>query len=247
MHYGCNICGRGNFTAPEDMERDTPDCPGCGSTLRTRAVIGLLSKALFGDVRAIARFPVRRDIRGVGLSDSKGYARRLAKRLGYTNTFYHRKPFLDITAIPEERAGSCDFLISSDVFEHVPRPVSAAFVGARRLLKPGGVLVMTVPYALEFEHTREHFPELHDWALARSRDGWLLRNRREDGIEEVFDDLVFHGGAGSTLEMRLFSRASLLRELEEAGFREIRVAGEAMPEIGVVWPCDWSLPVVAIA
>jgi SAM-dependent methyltransferase len=247
MRYRCNICGGENFTAPKDMGRETPDCRGCGSTLRMRAVIGLLSKSLFGDFRAIAEFPKRRDIRGVGLSDWDEYARRLAERLDYTNTFYHQEPLLDITAIPDERAGTCDFLISTDVFEHVLRPVSAAFAGARRLLKPGGVLVLTVPYALEVEHTTEHFPELNDWVLEQSEEAWVLRNRREDGTEEVFDNLVFHGGPGSTLEMRMFSRASLQRELEDAGFRDVRFVDEAMPEIGVVWPYTWSLPVLAVA
>ena len=247
MHYRCNICASWNFTAPEAMGRETPDCLGCGSTLRMRAVIGLLSKSLFGDFRAIAEFPTRRDIRGVGLSDWDEYARRLAERLDYTNTFYHQEPLLDITAIPDGRAGSCDFLISTDVFEHVLRPVSAAFAGARRLLKPGGVLVLTVPYALEVDHTQEHFPELNDWVLEQSDAVWRLRNRREDGTEEVFEDLVFHGGPGSTLEMRRFSQASLLRELEDAGFRDIRIVDADMPEIGVVWPYQWSLPMLAVA
>lgn len=247
MEYSCNICGARNDCAPAALGRETPDCRGCGSTLRMRSVIGLLSRALFGEALEISSFPERRDLRGVGLSDWEEYARRLAERLDYTNTFYHQEPHLDITDISDARAGSCDFIISTDVFEHVLPPVSAAFSGARRLLKPGGVLVLTVPYALETESTIEHFPALHDWRLEPAGDDWLLRNRRPDGSEEVFDRLVFHGGPGSTLEMRLFSRSSLLGELEAAGFTDVRIADEDMPEIGVVWPCNWSLPVVARA
>jgi SAM-dependent methyltransferase len=248
MEYQCNICGSANRCEPADLGRETPDCRGCGSTLRMRAVVGLLSQALFGDFRAIGDFPERRDLRGVGLSDWDEYARRLADRLDYTNTYYHQEPRLDITAIPDDRAGSCDFLISTDVFEHVLPPVSAAFSGAKRLLKPGGALILTVPYSLEGEDTVEHFPGLHDWSLSQEADGaWRLDNRRDDGGEDTFRNLVFHGGPGSTLEMRVFSRRSLLRELEQAGFREVRIVDDAMPEIGVVWPCTWSLPVIARA
>jgi SAM-dependent methyltransferase len=212
-----------------------------------RAVVGLLSRELFGRALAIDDFPRRKDIRGIGLSDWEEYARRLAARMDYTNTYYHREPRLDIAEVPEPLAGRYDFLIASDVFEHVAPPVSRAFQGARRLLKPGGLLILTVPYAIEVSHTREHFPSLHQWSLRQEADGWVLENRRRDGTEERFTDLVFHGGAGTTLEMRLFSEASLLAELREAGFDDVRVATDPMPGIGVTWPVSWSLPVVARA
>ena len=39
---------------------------------------------------------------------------------------------VDITQVPVAMAGGCDFVISTDVFEHVCPPVSRAFDGARR-------------------------------------------------------------------------------------------------------------------
>jgi hypothetical protein len=42
---------------------------------------------LFGQNLTLANFPVRKDIRGVGLSDWLGYAIPLAKKFDYTNTF----------------------------------------------------------------------------------------------------------------------------------------------------------------
>jgi SAM-dependent methyltransferase len=245
--FRCNVCGVPNTCARTAIQREVPSCAGCGSTLRVRAVVGLLSRELFGRALAIDDFPRRKDIRGIGLSDWEEYARRLAARLDYTNTYYHREPRLDIAEVPESLAGRYDFLIASDVFEHVAPPVSRAFQGARRLLKPGGLLILTVPYAIEVSHTREHFPTLHQWSLRQEADGWVLENRRPDGTEERFTDLVFHGGAGTTLEMRLFSEASLLAELREAGFDDVRVAADPMPGIGVTWPVSWSLPVVARA
>lgn len=246
MDYRCNICGTTNALEPARLGRETPDCTGCGSTLRMRAVIGLLTSSLLGTRAPLADLPERKDLRGVGLSDWDEYARRLADRFSYTNTYYHQEPRLDITAIDDADAGTCDFVISTDVFEHVLSPVSRAFDGAQRLLKPGGVFVLTVPYSLDAE-TVEHFGELHDWSLEQVDGQWRLRNRRPDGAEESYGDLIFHGGPGSTLEMRVFCRDDVLAQLERAGFRDIRIADEAMADIGVVWPVSWSLPIVARA
>lgn len=248
VRFRCNICGRDNTCPRDRLERETPSCDGCGSTLRVRSIIGLLTRELFGELRPLVELPMRKDIRGIGLSDQGEYATRLARVVDYTNTYYHQEPRLDITQVGDDLAGTCDFVLSSEVFEHVLAPVSRAFDGARRLLKPGGLLVVTVPYALEFAHTREHFPDLYKWCLEGDKfTGFRLRNQRRDGVEEVFEDLVFHGGPGSTLEMRLFSRESLLAELRAAGFTDVRIADEDLPEIGVHWPCHWSLPVVARA
>ena len=248
LTFRCNVCGQTNTCPRSLIDREVPSCGHCGSTLRMRAVIGLLARELFGQAWPIPEFPIRKDIRGVGLSDWEEYAKRLAGCLDYTNTYYHQEPRLDITDVADTIAGSCDFVISSDVFEHVAPPVSRAFRGARRLLKPRGLLVLTVPYVTETSQTREHFPTLYQWSLRRQPDGdYVLENRRRDGTEERFMDLVFHGGPGTTLEMRLFSRDSLVAELTDAGFHEIRVAADPMPDIGVIWPVSWSLPIVARA
>ena len=223
-------------------------CARCGSTVRMRSIVHLVSMAVFGRSIALPEFPRRKDVRGVGLSDWDEYARRLAERLDYTNTYYHQAPRLDITRPEPHLDASCDFIISTDVFEHVEPPVSRAFEGARRMLKPGGTLVLTVPYAIETDQTLEHYPDLHEWSLVQREDGgYTVRNRRRDGQVEEFHSPVFHGGPGTTLEMRLFSRDSLLRDLRAAGFREVRVADEDVPEFGIVWPVPWSLPVVARA
>jgi SAM-dependent methyltransferase len=116
----------------------------------------------------------------------------------------------------------------------------------RRLLKPGGVFVFTVPFSLEPD-TVEHFPLLHDFRVFETGDGWRLENRTRDGRVELHDRLVFHGGPGSTLEMRRFSRAALEREFERAGFARMRFAADPFPAHGIAWTEPWSVPIVARA
>jgi SAM-dependent methyltransferase len=242
--YRCNICGQFCNSKVTDLGRETPSCPGCGSTVRMRAIIHLLSLELFGQSLVLPDFPVRPEIRGIGLSDWERYANPLAHKLNYTNTYYHQEPKLDITKIDPLLAGTLNFLISTEVFEHVPPPVSLVFENAYRLLKPGGMLIFTVPYTKEGQ-TLEHFPELHNYEVVEQNGQYCLKNITVDGRQQIFEKLVFHGGAGSTLEMRVFAKASLQEEFSRAGFHELKIHPEPAFEYGIYWSHDWSLPMTA--
>ena len=242
--FQCNICAARNKLPMADMQRETGSCKGCGSSVRCRGVIHALSTTLFDHSLSIPHFPVRPDIVGCGLSDWEGYAKPLARKFSYTNTFYHAEPFLDITDILPSRSGTVDFLISSDVFEHVRPPVKKAFENSRRLLKPNGALILTVPYGLQ-PKTIEHFPNFYDFTIVGEGEGRQALNITAGGVHESFSDLVFHGGAGNTLEMRVFSQDDLLSDLQEAGFSRVTIRSDPCFEHGVFWRDPWSLPIVA--
>lgn len=180
------------------------------------------------------------------MSDSDKYAKPLASKLTYLNTFYHQHPKLDIQSPPSEYTQRFDFVISSDVFEHVAPPVDRAFRNLHNLLVPGGTLVFTVPFATEGE-TVEHFPDLYDYRIEKQGDMFVLTNRTRDGRVQTFPDLVFHGGPGTTLEMRLFSEADIRRHLEDAGFSDIQVHREPEFRFGIYWGAPWSVPITARA
>jgi SAM-dependent methyltransferase len=244
--FRCNICGAACSVPLTDVRREEISC-ACGSTVRFRAVVSTVSCGLFGRSITLAEFPVNHDIVGLGMSDWDGYARLLSDHLGYTNTFYHQQPMLDVTAeLPGELVGAHDFVTSSDVLEHIAPPFVAGLRNCRKLLKPGGFLVLTVPFVLD-GHTVEHYPDLHDYTITTVGDTPVLVNRTAGGTLEVFGDLVFHGGDGSTLEMRLCALPDLLRDLDEAGFTEVTVMDENVPEHGIAWNAPWSLPILARA
>lgn len=242
--FTCNVCAE-QVSAPRDIvTREKASCPHCQSSVRTRSIPYLLSLALYDRAMPTCEFPVDRKISGLGLSDSLAYSKRLEDKFNYQNTYYHQEPFLDITSPPLLLRGMCDFLISSEVFEHVHPPVEAAFNGAFFLLKPGGTLVLTVPFRLSNE-TTEHFPELHEFEIVGEGATRTLINRTHDGRVQEFTDLKFHGGIGNTLEMRLFCRADLIGQLERAGFTDIFVMEKSAPEWGILYPQPWSTPILA--
>ena len=244
--FACNLCGHRNRVPPGALGRDTRSCARCGSTVRFRAIAWLLVRELLQREAALTEIAPHRGIRGLGLSDAAPYADALAGVFDYENTYYHRPPRLDISRVPDKRLGRYAFVVASDVFEHVAPPIEIAFANLRALLAPGGVLIFTAPFTMATQ-TVEHFPELHDWHIKGRNGRRRIYNTTRDGRKQVFGDLVFHGGRGTTLEMRVFSRDDLLRHLADAGFARARIADEACAAFGIVWPDPWSVPIVGYA
>ena len=278
VRFECNVCGRRNRVERSRLGREAPTCMGCRSTVRLRSVVHLLSTELFGESLSLRDFPESKGVSGIGLGDWRGYAGRLAEVFSYVNT-YHRgdgrglagrlaaalarmkherlrgEVRFDVTK-PGRGLAPADFLIASEVFEHVPPPVGAAFSGAFNALRPGGLLVLTVPFDRRLKQTIEHFPELNDWRVVRRRTplAWRRKSRprrfdlidiAEDGRERRFADVRLHGGAGVTLEMRVFALSDLMARLAAAGFADVSVRDDDRPDRGVVWLSPNSTPIVA--
>lgn len=234
--FRCNICGRHNTLGVDKFHRELAVCADCGSNARFRGIVHALGESLAmpgGD--SLRDWPSRPALRGVGMSDWPGYAEPLAKKFAYENTHYDRAPRLDILDPEPERLGAYDFVISSDVLEHVVQPIQVAFDNLLRLLKPGGHLVFSVPYSREAA-TLEHFDNLVEFEIHDFAGQKILINRPGPGRYTVYDNLVFHGGEGATLEMRLYCEADVLDRLARAGFCDIRVHDQPDLSIGYYWP-----------
>jgi len=167
---------------------------------------------------------------GLGISDDYRLATRLGQLFSYTNSFFHRFPLLDLCAPPPEALRSFDFVVCSDVLEHVPAPVDQALVGLRLLLRDGGFAVVSIPtYEVLVEHgllrhvgrtgqeTLEYYPGLVDWEMSDGRFLW----RDSEGNRQIDDHPEIHGGDGATVAFRLWAITDLAKRLLSAGFASV--------------------------
>lgn len=217
--FRCNVCGTTNRLPQRRLTREDGHCVQCQCYGRLRSMMYAVTAQFSPDEPVLAYMKPRKDIRGIGCSDW-GYTNLLAEKFDYVNTFYDHEPQLDLCNVNWSRwtPESVDFITCTDVMEHIEPPIERMFENMMRLLKPGGVAILTVPTTLD-PATREHFPHLHEWRIETENEKRFLINRRRDGTVERFDDLCWHGGEGMTLEFRAFSRQGLLDGVLQAGFR----------------------------
>src|SRR5258705_8594094 len=124
VSFTCNVCG--SYNEIEQFASEPATC-ACGSNVRLRALIHLLSIELFGRSIPLPEFPRMKDIRGLGMPDKECCAQLLAEKFDYTNTFYDREPRFDSTQADESLWGRYDFILSADVLEHVGPPIERTF------------------------------------------------------------------------------------------------------------------------
>lgn len=107
--------------------------------------------------------------------------------------------------------GTFDVVIASDVFEHV-RDDAAGYREIYRALKPGGTLILTVPY-------------LHHQSST-------VKRVDTSGPEDVLlMEAEYHGGGGQTLTYRNYGR-DLLTLLRTTGFSVMHAVTD-VPALGI--------------
>lgn len=242
-NFTCNICGHPAEFLPEGDWREASSCQSCGSSVRSRHIAHCVTSEIFGYSVPLSAAQDK-SIRGIGLSDAGPLALALERAFDYTNTFYHTEPILDICSPTPEWLGAAEFLTSSDVFEHVPNPVRNAFAGAYKALRPGGILVLTVPFD-DRPETTEHFPNVYQFTTVNLADEYLLIGKTAAGEFEVHRNLIFHGGPGTTVEMRFFSQRDVIDNLRNTGFVDIRLHNENIPRSGIFLAHQQGLPITA--
>jgi hypothetical protein len=243
--FNCNVCNQANSLPIERFDRESPTCKRCSSNVRIRSLLHALSIEVFGVSLPLSVVPRVKSLRCLGLSDVHSYAELLTQKFDYRNTSYTDAPRLDITAPPQEELGKYDIVIASEIFEHVYPPVERAFRGAFNLLRPNGLLLMTMPYSIDAASI-EHYPNLRDFSITQIGGESVVVARNASGKIQVFENPVFHlGRDGPALEMREISESDMREGLVKAGFGEVRICREDYEPFGILHREGWSLPVIA--
>lgn len=158
--------------------------------------------------------------------------------------YFHQPPFHDTSTPVAERARTCDFVISTEVFEHVVPPVARAFSHTFDLLKQGGHSTLTVPFT-NAPTTLERFADLHDYRIIQFGQDYVLVNRTNDGRYALHDKPCFYSGPGTTLEMRISCRKDIINHLIDADFTDVKVLDDDVSQWGILHKHPWSFLILA--
>lgn len=243
--HTCNVTGKKFFLDNSEKHREMGLRFECNC--RHRAIIYFLTKKLYDEPKILSEVNENKKINGIGMSDS-GFDILLKEKFSYTNTFYHQHPFLDIYNNKHvDTYKNLDFIICSDVFEHInPHPdIQIAFNNLYKMLKPGGFVIFSVPY--NDKAHMEHYPSLFKYSIEFNDGEYLVQNETINGKKEIFSNPIFHGGPGATLEMRQFSKDSIINYFNSSGFSKIEFneIEEDLNQYGIYWHTDLDLIITA--
>lgn len=158
----CNICGHATIFRVTDANfREHVPCGHCGSVYRHRQIAAVLLSQALARGRSPRLLASLADLpKGLAVWNTEA-TRTLHQRLGARlGDSYVASEFLD-PALPSGTTvdgvlhadlqgshfadGSIDYILSSDVMEHVP-DVDAALADSFRILKVGGAHIFTAPF-----------------------------------------------------------------------------------------------------
>lgn len=175
--YGvCAVCGaetrfvRNSWILSRELRRAWPDgfveresmlCAECGASRRVRLLATALLSLYATHARSIPELVAEEAFRGLDVAEVNAVGRMhpyLASHPRLTSVEY---PEQDLQRLTWPDA-SFDLLLTSDTLEHVP-DLDAALREIRRVLRPGGKHVFTVPVdpRLTATRARASLPEQH--------------------------------------------------------------------------------------
>ena len=203
MSAFCTICGHtGAFLNP-DKGREGHQCPNCSASSRNRLVMLTLGRVLGYGGLPLHEWPADKNRKLLESSPRGPHVMFLQNKFDFVapefdpgKTDASPEQFSDVQDL-KFSDDSFDVVLSSDVFEHV-RHDERGFREVLRVLKPGGSLILTVPYS-------------HSMAQTEVRV-------QVDGDEDIhLMEPRYHGGGGSTLQYRTYGR-DLMALLNEIGY-----------------------------
>ncbi|HLX12452.1 MAG TPA: class I SAM-dependent methyltransferase, partial [Bacteroidota bacterium] len=205
MTARCNICGNDGTFVRKEHPREGEICTNCSSSSRLRAIVYVIGAQFSLNDQPLVAWKPMKNVRILESSGRGPYPPMLKERFDYYNTEYNpnselmRKPFTEYADFMNLAydADTFDIVIASDVFEHV-REDEKGFREIFRVLKPGGIFILTVPYH-------------HEWPQTE------IRVKIEGDKEIHLLPPEYHGGGGQTLAYRTYGR-DLMTRLRSFGY-----------------------------
>lgn len=198
------MCGWSDRFLRLDRGREGTVCRNCGSTSRNRAVSFVLARVL-DENQAVFRWKYRLSTPMLESSARGALAMYFRKKFDYYGTEFdpakiaagsQPRDYADFQKLHFD-ADTFDIVVASDVFEHIRRDADA-MREVHRVLKPGGHLILTVPY----DHDRAQ----------------TIQRVDTSGPTDVHRlPPQYHGGGGHTLAYREYGR-DLSDLMRAAGF-----------------------------
>ncbi len=164
----CSVCGRsarfvlnswvlsGEVRASlpaGSAARESLFCSWCGSSSRVRRLAAVLVRLYSGaGARSLAELVAEPAFRALRVAEINAIGRMHAFLAEHPGLVYSEFPDEDVTALSYGDA-SFDLVLTSETLEHVPDPMEG-FREIRRVLRPGGRHVFTVPIDFQRGQTR---------------------------------------------------------------------------------------------
>lgn len=172
----CSVCGRearfvrNSWMLPAEFARSWPKgfvdresllCSECGSSARVRGVADALV-ALYGtDGTSVAELVEEDAFRSLRIVELNAIGRMHAVLRRLPGLIYAEYPDEDVMALSYADA-SFDLVLTSDTLEHVEDPMRG-LQEIRRVLRPGGRHVFTVPIKPDLATSRSREGEAHEY------------------------------------------------------------------------------------